>query len=89
MKDIYTAMLTKNEIAFNNALKYRIKKYRRYTYDYSIFLDTCSVAMIKLAPKFGISHDFSIAEIPDYFLDENVHVDKEKYKLPDIPFRKD
>lgn len=89
LKGIYKAMLTGDEKGFNEELKKRVKKYRRYTYDYSIVLDTCSAAMIKLAKKFGISHDFSIAEIPEYFLDENVRVDKGKYKLPDIPLHKD
>ena len=50
-------------------------------------LDTCSITMIKFARKRGLDYHFDIAEIPKYFLNENIHVDKERYKLPEVPLR--
>jgi hypothetical protein len=87
LKKIYQAIISKNEKDFEAAMLYRVKKYRRYTYDYSFILDTCSITMIKFARKRGLDYHFDIAEIPKYFLDENIHVDKELYKLPEVPLR--
>ena len=87
LKKIYQAIISGNEKDFEAAMLYRIKKYRRYTYDYSFVLDTCSITMIKFARKRGLEFHFAIAEIPEYFLDENNHVDKDKYKLPEVPLR--
>ena len=87
LKKIYQAIISGNEKDFEAAMLYRVKKYRRYTYDYSFILDTCSITMIKFARKRGLDYHFDIAEIPKYFLDENNHVDKELYKLPEVPLR--
>lgn len=87
LKKIYQAIISKNEKDFEAAMLYRVKKYRRYTYDYSFILDTCSITMIKFARKRGMDYHFDIAEIPKYFLDENNHVEKELYKLPEVPLR--
>ena len=87
LKKIYQAIISKNEKDFEAEMLYRIKKYRRYTYDYSFILDTCSIMMIKFARKRGMDYHFDIAEIPKYFLDENNHVDKERFRLPEVPLR--
>ena len=87
LKKIYQAIISGNEKDFEAEMLYRIKKYRRYTYDYSFVLDTCSITMIKFARKRGLDYHFDIAEIPKYFLDEKNHVDKEQYQLPEVPLR--
>ena len=79
------AIINQDEEAFNEELKKRIKKYRRNMVDYTILFDAVSIAMIKFARRRGMNYTFSVAEIPEYFLDMDIRVDKEKYRLLDIP----
>lgn len=86
-KNIMLAIINQDEEAFNEELKKRIKKYRRNMVDYTILFDAVSIAMIKFARRRGMNYTFSVAEIPEYFLDMDIRVDKEKYRLLDIPER--
>ena len=83
------AIIEKDEKKFNEELMKRIKLYRKNSVDYAILFDVISVAMIKLAKRRGISYTFSVAEIPEFFLDMERRVDKEKYKLIEIPEREE
>lgn len=87
LKEIYQAILSGDETAFETAMLTRIKKYRRYTYEYSLILDTCGTMMVKFARKRGLDFYYNVAEIPQYFLDETVHADKKQYQLPEIRCR--
>ena len=64
-----------------------IYEYYRYTYEYSLILDTCRTMMVKFARKRGLDFYYNVAEIPQYFLDETVHADKKQYQLPEIRCR--
>lgn len=68
LKDIYLAMLDRNEDKFNELLSKRISKYRRRPASYQPYVDTTSVALIKMAKKLGVQCKFSVEEIPEYFL---------------------
>jgi len=88
-KNIMLAIIEKDEKKFNEELMKRIKLYRKNSVNYAILFDVISVAMIKLAKRRGISYTFSVAEIPEFFLDMERRVDKEKYKLIEIPEREE
>lgn len=81
MKDLYTAILDGNEKAFNAALHERIKNVRC---GYVMPIDAVSITMIKFAKKFGIKQIIDVIEIPNFFLEDDLNIDKETYKLPDI-----
>ena len=67
LKSIYIAILNKDEKEFNDALIKRVKKYRKNMLGYSTIIDYTSIALIKVAKKYGISCDLNIIEMPDYF----------------------
>ena len=81
LKNIYMAIIEKNERAFNEELQKRIKRYRRNAVGYTTEIDYISVALIKMAKKAGINYTFDVIEIPGSFFDESYEINKE-FKLP-------
>lgn len=81
LKDLYISILEQDEQAFNKALAERIKNVRG---GYVMPIDIVSIAMIKFARKRGLDYDIDVIEIPDFFLADDLKIDKEKYKLPDL-----
>lgn len=85
LKEIYQAILEKDEKKLNKALGNRIRTYRKNPADYSTIIDTCSIAMIKLAKRQGMQYRHHVIEIPEYYLNENLKIDPENCRLPEIP----
>lgn len=81
LKNIYMAIIEKNEKAFNEELQKRIKRYRRNMVGYTTKIDYISIALIKLAKKAGIHYTFEVIEIPGLFFDENYQINKEQVKF--------
>lgn len=84
LKDIYIAILQKDEKKFNYELLKRIRKLRNNPVGYSTYVDLVSISLIKLAKKYGLNYTFDVIEIPVGFFSDNLEIDRSKYKLPDI-----
>lgn len=84
LKNIFIALLDRNEKLFNEELIKRIKKLRRNMVDYLTVVDITSIAIIKLAEKCGLSCNFDIIEIPKYFFSRDFNIDKQSLTLPCI-----
>lgn len=67
LKSIYVSILNKDEREFNKALIKRVKKYRKNMVGYSTIIDYTSIALIKVAKKYGIYCDLNIIEMPNCF----------------------
>lgn len=81
LKDLYLSILEQDEEAFNKALTERIKNVRS---GYILPIDIVSISMIKFAAKRGLNHNIDVIEIPKFFLDNDLVIDKEKFTLPDL-----
>lgn len=77
LKEIYKAILERDAKKFNDALIKRIKKYRKNMVGYSTIVDYTSIALLKIAEKYGIEKSINVVEIPEFFwdptpIDENI-----------------
>lgn len=81
LKDLYLSILEQDGKLFNKALAERIKNVRG---GYVMPIDVVSIAMIKFARKRGLDYNFDVIEIPKFFLENDMKIDKEKYRLPDL-----
>lgn len=81
LKDLYLSILQQDEEAFNKALINRIRNVRG---GYIMPVDVVSLAMIKFARKQGLDYGIDVIEIPKFFLEDDLKIDKEKYKLPNM-----
>lgn len=81
LKDLYLSILQQDEEAFNKALINRIRNVRG---GYIMPVDVVSLAMIKFARKQGLDYGIDVIEIPKFFLEDDLKIDKEKYKSPDM-----
>ncbi|MBO5320328.1 MAG: hypothetical protein J6B01_11070 [Ruminococcus sp.] len=84
VKQIYFAMLSKDENEFNEQLAKRVNKYRKRPSDYQPVIDTASIALIKMAEKLGLQYKFRVEEIPEYFLEVKVPIERSDCKIIDL-----
>ncbi len=84
VKQIYFAILDRNENEFNERLAKRINKYRKRPSDYQPVIDTTSIALIKMANKLGLQYKFSVEEIPEYFLEYKNPIKRAECKIIDL-----
>lgn len=81
MKDLYLSILNKDEKAFNDALIRRLKNVRT---GYVMPIDIVSISMIRFAKSVGLECKFDAIEIPKALCADDLWIDEEKYKLPDV-----
>lgn len=81
MKDLYLSILNKDEKAFNDALIRRLKNVRT---GYVMPIDIVSISMIRFAKSVGLECKFDAIEIPKALCADDLFIDEEKYKLPDV-----
>lgn len=81
MKDLYLSILNRDEKEFNDALIRRLKNVRT---GYVMPIDIVSISMIRFAKSVGIECKFDAIEIPKVLCADNLFIDEEKYKLPDV-----
>lgn len=82
LKNIYNSILERDDKKFHNYIIQRIKKYRKNMVGYSTIIDYTSIALFKIAKKYGINKQIDVVEIPKCFW-ENIQVDtKIKNVLP-------
>lgn len=67
IKELYRAIIDRDEEKFNEELCLRVKKYRKNTVGYSTIIDYISIAFIKAAKKAEIVSNLHIIEVPDFF----------------------
>lgn len=84
VKQIYFAMLNKDENEFNEQLAKRINKYRKRPSDYQPVIDTTSIALIKMASKLGLQYKFRVEEILEYFLEVKELIERSDCKIIDL-----
>ncbi len=84
VKQIYFAILDRNENEFNEHLAKRINKYRKRPSDYQPVIDTTSIALIKMADKLGLQYKFRVEEIPEYFLETKNSIQRLDCKIIDL-----
>lgn len=84
VKQIYFAMLNKDENEFNEQLAKRINKYRKRSSDYQPVIDTTSIALIKMAEKLGLQYKFKVEEVPEYFLEIKESTERSDCKIIDL-----
>lgn len=81
MKDLYSSILNSDEKAFNDALIRRLKNVRT---GYVMPIDIVSISMIRFAKNVGLECKFDAIEIPKALCADDLFIDEEKYKLPDV-----
>ena len=81
MKDLYLSILNRDEKAFNDALIRRLKNVRT---GYVMPIDIVSISMIRFAKNVGLECKFEAIEIPKALCADELLIDEEKYKLPDV-----
>lgn len=81
MKDLYLSILNRDEKAFNDALIRRLKNVRT---GYVMPIDIVSISMIRFAKNVGLECKFDAIEIPKALCADDLFIDEEKYKLPDV-----
>ena len=81
MKDLYLSILNRDEKAFNDALIRRLKNVRT---GYVMPIDIVSISMIRFAKSVGLECKFEAIEIPKALCADELLIDEEKYKLPDV-----
>lgn len=81
MKDLYLSILNRDEKAFNDALIRRLKNVRT---GYVMPIDIVSISMIRFAKSVGLECKFDAIEIPKALCADDLIIDEEKYKLPDV-----
>lgn len=81
MKDLYLSILNRDEKAFNDALIRRLKNVRT---GYVMPIDIVSISMIRFAKSVGLECKFDAIEIPKALCADDLFIDEEKYKLPDV-----
>lgn len=82
LKAIYKSILDRDENAFNENLAQRIKKYRKNMVGYSTIIDYTSIALIKVAKKYGLNCNINVIEIPDFFFEPINTEELLKLQLP-------
>lgn len=81
MKDLYLSILNSDEKAFNDALIRRLKNVRT---GHVMPIDIVSISMIRFAKSVGLECKFDAIEIPKALCADDLFIDEEKYKLPDV-----
>lgn len=81
MKNLYLSILNSDEKAFNDALIRRLKNVRT---GHVMPIDIVSISMIRFAKSVGIECKFDVIEIPKALCADDLFIDEEKYKLPDV-----
>ena len=81
MKDLYLSILNSDEKAFNDALIRRLKNVRT---GHVMPIDIVSISMIRFAKSVGLECKFDVIEIPKALCADDLFIDEEKYKLPDV-----
>lgn len=81
MKDLYLSILNRDEKAFNDALIRRLKNVRT---GYVMPIDIVSISMIRFAKSVELECKFDAIEIPKALCADDLIIDEEKYKLPDV-----
>lgn len=81
MKNLYLSILNRDEKAFNDALIRRLKNVRT---GYVMPIDIVSISMIRFAKSVGLECKFEAIEIPKALCADDLFIDEEKYKLPDV-----
>lgn len=76
LKNIYKSILDRNDEKFHYYVVQRIKKYRKNMVGYSTIIDYTSIALFKIAKKYGINKQVDVIEIPECFW-ENIRVASE------------
>lgn len=84
LKNIYYALLNKDESLFKEELSKRVRKYRRNMVDYATIIDYTSIGLLKTAKLYGMNVDLNIVEIPDFLAGD---IDKEQFAFFKIPFQ--
>lgn len=82
LKSLYLAIIKGDEILFNKLIVKRAETYRHNPYDHAIIIDYPLVALIKIAKKYGIDYNESLAEIPCMMIDRKNTIQREHLKLP-------
>lgn len=82
LKNLYLAIIRRDELAFNSEIVRRIKTYRRNPYTHAVIIDFPAISLIRIAKKHGINYKENVAEIPEMFLNDNIIVRSEQLKLP-------
>lgn len=82
LKNLYVAIIKKDEPLFNNEIVRRIKTYRKNPYTHSVVIDFPLIALIKIAKKYGMSYKENVAEIPAIMLKKEICINTEQLKLP-------
>lgn len=82
LKQIYQAIIEKDAESFNKYMIQRIKKYRKNMVGYSTIIDYTSIALFKVAQKYGINKEIDVVEVPTYFWDDIQISEKIKDVLP-------
>ena len=67
-KPIYEAMLKRDAAAFQERIGERIRNYRALSDDQQPVVDVVTIALCKLAQRFGIRYYPAVAEVPEVFL---------------------
>lgn len=70
LKNIYLAVIHRDEAAFRAEMVRRVKNYRRNPYTHTVVIDFPLVALIKIAKRNGISYQEDVAEVPKALLAE-------------------
>lgn len=81
MKNLYLSILNSDEKAFNDALIRRLKNVRT---GHVMPIDIVSISMIRFAKSVGLECKFDAIEIPKALCADDLFIDEEKYKLPDV-----
>lgn len=84
LKNILEAIIEKNENKFNLEIEKRIKRIRKNAVGYMTILDVTSIALIKIAGKYGLSYRLNFIEIPNEFINNTLNYNKEDHKLPSV-----
>lgn len=84
VKQIYIAILNGDENEFNEQLAKRINKYRKRPSDYQPVIDTTSIALIKIASRLGLQYKFRVEEIPEFFLETKILIERTDCRIVDI-----
>lgn len=75
------ALAHNDEKLFNKYIEKRIRVLRRQGKIYAVTLDDCSLVMIKLAQRRGISCNLNVIELPQQYLDD-IRIDTSGLFLP-------
>lgn len=82
INNIILSIVEFNSKQLNNSLIQRINSIRRLPIDYLIPIDIWSIALIKIAKKYGLNYNLNVIEIPNEMIENTIIINKDKWKLP-------